>query len=301
MTVTRRHLAGFSLVELLVALALALAISALVARIWTNNRQSFRNQDNNARLQENARFALQILERELRQAGYKGLNQEAMPADRLFGATPPLYPALSGTNDSTVTVNGLTTDALSVAYYGSGTGANGDGTVSNCFGVGVPGGTLVRDTFTVRIDGANGPALVCLSTLAGSPALPTPLVYGIETLQVIYGEETDNLGTRIPNRYVPAVAGVNFDNVSEVRLSLLVRGEDRTTVVTPQAPSALKAASTTGPSYGVRYYHFGTTATSPYTPVDTGDAGAVSDLSAVADGRQRGLYGTTVALRNRNQ
>ena len=48
--------------------------------------------------------------------------------------------------------------------------------------------------------------------------------------------------------------------------------------------------------FGSKYYHFGST----YFSTDaTGDTGAMSDLSAVQDGRQRLLFGTTVSLRNR--
>jgi type IV pilus assembly protein PilW len=300
MTTDRRRQWGFSLVELMVALALGLAVSALVARIWANNRASFRSQDNNARLLENGRFALQLLERELRLAGYKGLNQESAPSSQLFGNG--MQVALTGSNDNQSSVNSVTSDTLAVAFYGSGTGASGDGTVTNCFGTAIPGATQVQDQFWVQVDTATSlPALYCQSTLTTATTASVtsgPAVYSVETLQVQYGEETDGLGSGTPNRYVHAGSVTSFDNVTEIRLSLLVRGEDRTALIVQQSPSALKAVAGTG-SLGVKYYHFGTSSTSPYTAVDSSDTGAVTDLSTVRDGRQRTLYGTTVALRNR--
>lgn len=297
-----RRPAGFSLVELMVALALSLAMTALMGTIWANNRRGFKSQDNRARIQENGRFALQVLERELRLAGYKGLGKEAADPTLLFGSGGQAA-ALAGNNDtSSVQVNpgaALTTDTVTVAFYGSGTGATGDGSVTNCFGTGIAAGTQVQDSFYVQLDATTGlPSLVCRSIAGGVTTLAV-LAYSVESLQILYGEETDGLATGTPNRFVQSssVGANNWSNVTQVRLSLLLRGEDRTSTPAKGLSTPLQTVAATAP-FGAKYYHFGTTY---YNNDTTGDTGALSDLSAAAaqDGRQRLLFGTTVTLRNR--
>ena len=286
---------GFSLVELMVALTLSMVITSGVAMVWVSNRQTFLGQDNRSRMQENGRFALSVIEREVRLAGYKGLGNEGLNATYLFGTTP----ALSGANDTlSVVVGGsvaLTTDTLTVSFYGAGTGATGDGTVTNCFGTGIAAGTQVVDSFYAAVDATSGlPSLFC-SSLSGGTTTTAVLAYSIETLQVLYGEETDGAGTGIPNHFVQSGVVANFGNVTQVRVSLLVRGEDRTVAKVQGISNSQRVSGTTAP-YGQTFYHFGTT----YSANDTtGDSGAASSLVAVADGRQRTLFTTSVALRNR--
>ena len=63
---------GLSLVELMVALAVGLFLMAGVIQIYLGSRQSFRVQESLSRLQENGRFALMFMERDIRMAGYRG-------------------------------------------------------------------------------------------------------------------------------------------------------------------------------------------------------------------------------------
>ena len=63
---------GFSVVEIMVALALSLIILAGVMHIFINNKQTYRVQEAFARLQENGRFAMQMITKDLRMAGFMG-------------------------------------------------------------------------------------------------------------------------------------------------------------------------------------------------------------------------------------
>ena len=67
---------GFSLVELMVAITLGLIILAAVSAIFVNSKRSYSTQDRLARLQENARFAMQFITRDLRMAGYSGCAKD---------------------------------------------------------------------------------------------------------------------------------------------------------------------------------------------------------------------------------
>lgn len=67
-----RRQRGFSLVELLIALALGLTVLVALSAVYLTVKQSFRFQETNGRLQEDASFALDTIARDLRMAGYAG-------------------------------------------------------------------------------------------------------------------------------------------------------------------------------------------------------------------------------------
>lgn len=68
---------GFSLVELMVAIALSLFLLLGVSTIYFDSKGSYRAQDSLARVQENARFALLYMGRKLRMAGNLGCVNSA--------------------------------------------------------------------------------------------------------------------------------------------------------------------------------------------------------------------------------
>jgi type IV pilus assembly protein PilW len=64
--------AGFSLVELMLALALGLVVVTGIVQLFVGNSQTYNVLNGQARMQENARFALDIISRAARTAGYFG-------------------------------------------------------------------------------------------------------------------------------------------------------------------------------------------------------------------------------------
>lgn len=82
----RRH-RGFSLVELLIALALGLAVLVALSAVYLTVKQSFRFQETNDRMQEDATFALDTISRELRMAGFAGcpgINKVVVGSDSTY-------------------------------------------------------------------------------------------------------------------------------------------------------------------------------------------------------------------------
>lgn len=63
---------GLSLIELMIAMVLALVVIAAVIEIFLGARQMYRVQDANARIQENGRYAMQVLTNGIIDAGYFG-------------------------------------------------------------------------------------------------------------------------------------------------------------------------------------------------------------------------------------
>ena len=69
---------GLTIVELMVAMVLALAVLAGVGYVYMQGKSGFRFQDNQARLQENARLVYSILSRDLLMAGHFGCAKPAI-------------------------------------------------------------------------------------------------------------------------------------------------------------------------------------------------------------------------------
>jgi type IV pilus assembly protein PilW len=67
-TSSRRQL-GLTLVELMVALVLGLVVIGAVVNLFLTNRQTYRATENLARMQENLRFAFELMARDVREAG----------------------------------------------------------------------------------------------------------------------------------------------------------------------------------------------------------------------------------------
>lgn len=68
----RAVLTGFSLIELMIGLALSLLLAMAIGQLFVSSKQNYQFVDNLSRLQENGRFAIGLLVREIRQAGFVG-------------------------------------------------------------------------------------------------------------------------------------------------------------------------------------------------------------------------------------
>ncbi|OGI43330.1 MAG: hypothetical protein A2150_06715 [Candidatus Muproteobacteria bacterium RBG_16_64_11] len=89
---------GFSLVELMVAVVIGLLVLAAVTTVMVNSKKNYTVQDSLARLQENARFAVDFLTRDLRMSGHFGCAHGPLNAtrNRLDIAGSPLFDANVG-------------------------------------------------------------------------------------------------------------------------------------------------------------------------------------------------------------
>ena len=67
---------GFSMVELMVALVITLILLAGIGQIFLSSKKSFVIQNALARIQENGRYAMDVLASDLRRAGYWGGNAD---------------------------------------------------------------------------------------------------------------------------------------------------------------------------------------------------------------------------------
>ena len=296
---------GFTLVELLVSMAIGLIVSLAVMMGYLGASQAQRGQTDLSRMQETARFGFDLFGRETRHAGFAN-NTSANNASFLaFQTTNASNTMITGSNDATTItpVGGSATtvinkgDIVTFRYYGvdklDNSGA--DGTILNCTGTAIRAMEMnedtlyiARDTSNTTNDSAGEPTLFCASrvysvsagTWATGTGSPVALIPGVESMQIIYGEDTD--GDGVINRYVPpaGLAKSDFTQVNSMIVSFVVRS--------PGA-SGFTAAQTLN--------HFGT----DYAPggvAPSTDTGSV--FTSPSDGRLRRVYNTVFSFRNKS-
>ncbi len=223
---------GFTLIELMIAMTIGLIVMLVIGTAFTSSRQAFRVQEDNARIQESGRFALEIIGHSIKQAGYAEIPFADCKLD--FAGTP-----INGTDG----IAGAA-DTFTVQYDG----VIGD---QDCTG------TAVTDIYSIiqnhfNLDNANA-ELQCSGSIAAPVAPPTPptcanpvtpvipaaplppptgvvLLENIEDLQVLYGVDTTS--DQSVNRYV--AVPVDWNLVLTARVCVLIRSE-RTNVVTSTA------------------------------------------------------------------
>lgn len=186
-----RGQAGLSLIELMVAMAAGMLLIAGVAQMFIASRQANRLQDGFGALQENGRLALYLLRRDIRMAGFP--REQDIDA---FLVGPTQTVDGGGPNES---------DAITVQYVSG----------QDCLGQATPAGLAVNRYYVATADGVN--RLMCLGN---GNAVPQPLVDGVESLQLLYGEDRD--GDEVPDVYVSAGSVLDWGDVVAVRVSVLV-------------------------------------------------------------------------------
>lgn len=198
---------GFTLIELMIAATISLILLLIIGTVFVSSRQAFRVQEDNARLQESGRFALEILGRSIKQAGL---------ADIPFTGFKVAFSgnAINGTNGG----SGVP-DTLTLQYDG----VIGD---RNCVGDPVTvADTVIQNHFNIdtvnaqlRCDGA----IAAIPAAPGAPPSGTVLVENVEDLQILYG--IDTTGDQSANQYVEIPA--DWDQVVTARVCVLIRSEN---------------------------------------------------------------------------
>ena len=70
----QKHARGVTLVELMIAMVISTIVLLGVATVYSSTKRSYKVQEEMARLQENARYAFNVMSRDIRGAGFVGCN-----------------------------------------------------------------------------------------------------------------------------------------------------------------------------------------------------------------------------------
>jgi type IV pilus assembly protein PilW len=190
---------GLTLVEMMIAMVLGLLILLAVSSIYIGSRQTFRMQDDNARLQETGRYALEVLGRSVRQAGFWNMPINPVATATAFGGTP-----ITGADGAAGA-----SDTVTVQYDYLAADRDCEGTVPSTLAT-PP--AFVTDAYRLT---ANN--LVCDGV--DTDATFQPLVSDIDDVQILYGIDTTN--DQSADRYVAAPA--NWAQVVSARVCVQAR------------------------------------------------------------------------------
>jgi type IV pilus assembly protein PilW len=191
-------MAGFTLVELMITIAVALFLLGGLVRIVQNVRQTYGNQQALAQLQDAQRFAMTVITDVVQEAGYfpTPVSQTASVAFPVAAPFATAGQALFGTHPG-----GATPDTLQVRYA---TALNDgvilcDGSTNTTTG---PDRAFTNVFTVVPAAGVNPGRLWCTVDNAGSVAAPgVALAEGIQNMVIYYGVK----------RNVPLTVDYNVD------------------------------------------------------------------------------------------
>ncbi|MDQ3267653.1 MAG: PilW family protein [Pseudomonadota bacterium] len=224
-----RHQAGFSLVELMISMTLGLIVLLAVGSIYIGSRQTYRVQDDNARIQEAGRYALEVIGRSIRQAGANAEMNFNKSAAALQCNVGGVCVAINGVNGVAVT----NPDTLIVQFYAGSEELNtGSGLwiARDCTGGQAALGQVVTNTFSLDVANLQ---LQCVGSVAGTQ----PLVDNVEDLQVVYGIDTDVSGSpnyQSADLYVAAPTAAQWPNVVTARVCVGIRSANNGLTTSPQ-------------------------------------------------------------------
>jgi type IV pilus assembly protein PilW len=304
-----RFQAGLTLLELLVAVAIGLVVLAGAGTIFAAANTDRIAQADEADAEEGGRYAIEVIGRALRQAGYvdwtqaPGPNNGGPPALQGLDAASLGKTSAGIANPLAATVNG--SDVLAVHFDGAGQ-ADGDGSVLNCAGFAVPEHQQGWSIFYLaRTPDGSGELRCKYKARNGWSA--DAVVPGVDGFQVLYGIDTDEPSDGVPNRYVNASAIDAMDSAlvlsgatEEARKQELNSRSWWNRVVSVRYALLLRGArSPTGADPARTYELFGAGYSDNGGNGDIGTRLAESTLAGRGELRNRHIFTATVAIRGR--
>ena len=210
---------GFSLVELLTALAISTIIILTIGQAFISHKVSYRAQNGLSQVQQTGRFAIEYVGNDIRRAGFPGIDEEADP---FFEAIVPALSSDGGGNNS---------DQITLMYRST----------TDCLGAATPiyavdGNQYAKNRYSV----VNG-NLVCTTFDEANTQLDSQvLARGVQNMQVLYG---------LNNQFVSAstLTAADWAAVTGTRISFLVSSIEITTDFTDTNTYVLLNADALGP------------------------------------------------------
>jgi len=204
---------GLSLVELLIAMALGLLLTAGALQMMLASQNIYQTTDTLSRIQENGRFALNFLTKDIRMAGHN-TTEDISANGKVFWDG-----ACDASNPCTVNGAGNASDQIGVLMDPSND--------RDCQGNNVGENQVIVNVYSIAdLDGDLVNSLYCHSFDLSTNdwvlnSQPQPLVDGVENMQILYGI-SDPVQNNTIISYVSADAVTNWANIGAARVSLLV-------------------------------------------------------------------------------
>lgn len=195
---------GLSLVELMVAMVLGLLITAAVVQLFLTNRQTFNLQQGIASVQEQGRFAVDFLSKEVMGAGNGAVSG-------------PINFTVS--EDTPYSEDNNTVHDKLVILLAQGADCSG-GAINEVDGESLGNVTAWKE-YSVRVEDDGNGVLLCRD----SDGSANVLIDNVEAFQVLYGV-TDRVGNQTFYRYVNRNNVDPSDEITSVRFAVLLASDE---------------------------------------------------------------------------
>lgn len=218
---------GQTLIELLIAMALGLVVTAGAVSLYSSQRAAFERASNAMRMRDAGLTALSLIGQQVQMAGFVPASVEG------YAGPPPLSGCSAGRptgGDSSLACTKLASgsDGVAARYVGDdvSTWPSATGSVTDCLGQAVTDsgaafgaqGVLVVNRYFASVSTSTGePELYCEGS--GKEGAAQPVVEGVERLRVRYW-----LAGGLSALDASAIAADQWNNVVAVDLCVLVRG-----------------------------------------------------------------------------
>lgn len=201
---------GFTLIEVVVSMSIALFLLAGLFTIVQSSRKTFASQNALAQLQDTERLAMTLIADVIQSGGYYPNPALYTPALRLPISAPFIAVGQGVTGTTNAALPG---DTITVRFATS----SGDG-ILNCTGNTNSSGGLVTYVNVFSINAVTGD-LQCV--LNGAAAVP--LVPGLTNMKIMYGVKTDfTVDDGAVDSYLTSseMTAADWSNVAVVRITL---------------------------------------------------------------------------------
>jgi len=193
-------------------MVIGLVVLGAVITVYLNNMQAARFQTGLLRVQENGRFAIDVMSRTMRMAGYDDPEGAASVGGQFI---------IGGSTSAGLqfTQSGIKSEAdvIAVRYEGGvGLGPAANANIRDCRGNTVAAGTVATNQYAIWTDADSVDHLVCITANGNA----VPLAEGVEDMRIRYGVDPE--GDGVANRYVPAENVPNWGQVVSIEISILV-------------------------------------------------------------------------------
>lgn len=230
---------GFSVVEIMISLVLGLLVVAGVSQIYLGSKQSYRLNEAQSRLQEDGRFALEYLARNIRVAGFKSVplpdQPEQFPANAPADADTPKFAQAQIVTGLYGSAGTAATSKVSVRFQGRsndpqglpvGSGGTVENSIQDCLAGNLGAGVLAINTLALD---ATDHELECTAFNGTSGSTTTqPVISRVENFFVLFGIDADGDPriSRSANRYVTASAVTDWASVVSVKVQFDLYSDD---------------------------------------------------------------------------
>lgn len=211
---------GFTLIELMIAVVIALFLIGGLLTLVQAMKTTSLNQNGLSQLQDSERMAMTLMTDVIQSTGYFPSPLINTPATS-FPIVAPFTisgQALVGTGHYTDAAPGNT---ITVRYLTNGTGSATPDNVINCLGNTSTVAATFVNAFSVNLATQT---LQCTLTVNGVASLAVPLISGVQSLNIYYGVQTNTgVGTNSVDSYLDAAtvtAGNYWSNVKTVKIKL---------------------------------------------------------------------------------